>query len=321
MNVAILTGGTSSERSISEQSAELVRKYLDKEKYAIRLISIEKSGWIDVDSKNRVDLNDFSLTLDGKKRHFDFVFLMIHGTPAEDGKLQGYFELMGIAHSTCDTLCSALTFDKQKCKDYLRNYDVPMASSILILKKNPVDKKKIQALGLPLFVKPNGNGSSYGVHKVIDERELYEAIEDAFRYDSEVIVESFLDGREFSCGVVKEQDKLHVFPVTEIIPKADFFTYEAKYDGASDEITPADISTTLSQQCMALSEKIYNILSCKGIVRFDYILVDNKFHFLEANTIPGMSEMSIVPQQARAYGWTITKLLDVVISDCLNDYV
>lgn len=318
MNIAIITGGPSAERSISEKSAALVAKFLDSAKYTWRIISIEGKAWIEKETGARMDLNDFTITVDEHREHFDYVFLMIHGTPAEDGKMQGYFEMMNIPHSTCNTLTSALTFNKQKCKDYLKAFNIPMSPSILIDKSEPFNVEEFLDLGLPLFVKPNCNGSSYGVSKVKRIEEIEKAIESAFQYDDEVLIESFLKGREFGCGVVSDGKKLHVFPVTEIIPEAEFFTYEAKYEGASQEITPARISEDLSEKCQQLSKKLYTVLSCEGVVRFDFILVDDTFYLLEANTIPGMSEASIIPQQAKAYGWTVAHLLDVIIQGTIS---
>lgn len=316
MHIAILTGGPSAERVISEKSAGLVSRYLDPERFTWRLISIESDGWIDQESATKIDLNDFSLTIGEKKEAFGFVFLMIHGTPAEDGKIQGYFEMLGIPHSTCDTLTAALTFNKQKCKDYLKAFDIPLAPSVLLVKGEEYDKDALLELGFPLFVKPNCSGSSYGVSKVKSESELQAAIDFAYQYDDEVVVEAFLAGREFGCGVIRKERELHAFPVTEIIPKTEFFTYEAKYEGASEEITPANLSPDLTLLCQNLAKKIYRVLSCRGVVRFDFILVGEVFYLLEANTIPGMSEASIVPQQALAYGWTISKLLETIIEEC-----
>ena len=317
-HIAILTGGPSSERVISELSAACIEKHLDTDKYSSRYITMESDGWYDRDSGAAIDLNDFSLSIDGEQEYFDLVFLMIHGTPAEDGKIQGYFEYLNIPHSTCDTLCASLTFDKQKCKEFLLAHDIPMAASILLKPGQKPDVNRILEMQLPLFVKPNNNGSSYGISKVKSADQLLPAIEEAFRFGKEVIVEAFLNGREFGCGVVKKGDRIISLPVTEIIPHAEFFTYEAKYEGASEEITPAQISEELNRQCQELSKKLYRVLSCKGMVRFDFILVDDEFYLLEANTIPGMSEASIIPQQAVAHGWTISKLLDVVIADCLS---
>ncbi len=317
IHVAILTGGPSAERGISEKSAQCVATYLDAFKYTYRYIVMEKEGWFEKSTGSRVDLNDFSLIIDGQREFFDFVFLMIHGTPAEDGKIQGYFEYLRIPHSTCHTLTASLTFNKQKCKDYLSAHEVAMAPSMLIKDGDQWNVEKFSSLGLPLFVKPNNNGSSYGISKVKHYDEMQTAIRKALQYDTEVVVEAFLEGREFGCGIVKEGDHLHVFPITEIIPDAEFFTYEAKYEGASEEITPAVLPDRLTQECQEISRQVYHILDCRGMVRFDYILVGETFYLLEANTIPGMSEASIIPQQAQAYGWSITKLLDIVIEDCL----
>ena len=317
IHIAILTGGPSSEREISVKSADCIAAHLDSAKYTYRYLLMESDGWYERTTRSRIDLNDFTLEIDGKKEHFDFVFLMIHGTPAEDGKIQGYFEYLGIPHSTCETLSASLTFNKQKCKDYLKAYQIPMAESMLLEPGDPIDEPDILSLGLPLFVKPNNNGSSYGISKVKSREELLGAITHARDFDDEIIIEAFLDGREFGCGVVREDEVLHALPITEIIPEAEFFTYEAKYEGASQEITPAEISEDLTAQCQELSKRLYRLLSCRGMVRFDFILVGDTFFLLEANTIPGMSEASIVPQQAVAYGWTISKLLDVVVEDCL----
>lgn len=318
IHIAILTGGPSAERTVSERSAQLVSRYLDRKKYTWRLIKMESNGWLEEKSGAAINLNDFSLTIGGTREIFDFVFLMIHGTPAEDGKIQGYFEMLGIPHSTCDTLTSALTFNKQKCKDYLKAFDIPLAPSVLIRRGDTWDENFLLDLGLPLFVKPNCNGSSYGVSKVKKKEDLITAIEFAFDYGDEVLVEAYLQGREFGCGVIREGTSLHAFPVTEIIPKAEFFTYEAKYEGASEEVTPAQISDDQTNRCKDLSKNLYQVLTCRGVVRFDFILVGDTFYLLEANTIPGMSEASIVPQQARAYGWSIEKLLDVIIKSTIN---
>jgi D-alanine-D-alanine ligase len=316
-NVAILTGGPSEERAVSENSARLVHKYLSPEKYKSRIILMESDGWYDQDSGEKIDLNNFSLTIDSSKINFDFVFLMIHGTPAEDGRIQGYFEILNIPHSTCNTLSSALTFNKQMCKDYLEKFEIPMARSVLLNKGETATQVNVP---VPVFVKPNNNGSSYGVSKVTDKGLLQKAIDFAFQFDDEVMVEAFVEGREFGCGVVQEGDVLHAFPVTEIIPDEgkDFFDYEAKYEGASQEITPADLSDSLTKQMQSLSKKLYHLLNCRGVVRFDYILKQDVFYLLEANTIPGMSEASIVPQQAKVYGWTIEHLLDVIIENCMS---
>jgi D-alanine-D-alanine ligase len=241
----------------------------------------------------------------------------VHGTPAEDGKLQGYFEMMKIPHSACGVLASSLTFNKQMCKDHLKLYHIPMAESMIVnslVSRTAVEQNKIKP---PLFVKPNNNGSSYGVTKVKEWSQLEEAITNALQYDHEIMIERALVGGEFSCGVVREGSTYHVLPITEIIPKGEFFDFAAKYEGESQEITPARLSPDLTAQCQERSGRLYRLLGCRGMVRFDYILENGTFYLLEANTTPGMSEASIIPQQAKAYGWSIGKLLDVVVTDCL----
>lgn len=317
MNVAIITGGPSAERGISLNSSKLIAKHLDPAKYRHHTIVIENDGWIDQASGVKVDQNDFTLTIGGEKRTFDLAYLIVHGTPVEDGKLQGYFESKGIPHSTCDTLTSALAFNKQWCKDFLSKYDVPMAKSEVV-QSDAIGDIDSSIYNYPVFVKPNNNGSSYGVTKVEDPSGLSDALAKAAQYDHEIMVEEFMEGREFSSGAVWDGSKLHVFPITEMLPDGDFFDYEAKYLGAGKEITPAEIESALSDKCRAQTAELYRILKCRGIVRFDYILVGQEFWLLEANTVPGMSEASIVPQQAKAYGWTIAELLDRTIQGIMS---
>ena len=316
-NIAIITGGPSAERGIALKSAQLVQQYLSPEAYKHTTILLESDGWYDQDSGQVIDLNDFSLTTDGIKSNFDFVFLMIHGTPVEDGKLQGYFESKGIPHSTCSTLTSALTFNKQWCKNFLRAYDVPMARSIVVRARD-IDGITTGGISYPVFVKPNNNGSSYGISRVTQEAALDTALKLAARFDDEIMIEEELAGREFSCGVLTAGGEVHVLPLTEMLPDGEFFDYAAKYEGAGKEITPAELEPDLTRQCQDQSARLYHILDCKGVVRFDYILVDQTFHLLEVNTVPGMSEASIIPQQAIAYGWTIGKLLEAVVEDCMG---
>ncbi len=321
INVAIIAGGPSAERGISLKSAQTISSHLQTDKYKPYTIDITPDGWVEMSSGKKVDLNDFSLTDEGGKKmlSFDFAFIIIHGTPAEDGKLQGYFEMKNIPHSACGVLSSALTFNKQMCKDYLRQFNIPMAESMIVKSvviRADVERKKINP---PFFVKPNNNGSSYGVTKVKEWSEMGQAISLALTYDHEVMIERALIGSEFSCGVVRQGTEYHVFPITEIIPKGEFFDFAAKYEGASQEITPARISEELAQQCKSRSQSLYQTLGCRGMVRFDYILENGIFFLLEANTTPGMSEASIIPQQAKAYGWSISQLLDTVIEDCLSN--
>ncbi len=318
-NIAILTGGDSAERIISLKSGQVVRDNLPKEQYRTFLIDIQKSDWKDVDSGISIDKNDFSLTLSGgEKIQFDGTFAALHGSPLEDGKMQGYLEMLNIPYTCCDGYVSALTMSKHNTKLQLSPYQIPMAPSELLRKGEQVDTERLLQLGLPLFVKPNDNGSSFGVTKVKTENALLPAIEEAFRYGQEVMVEAFMPGREFSNGVLRVNGEVLVLPVTEIIPETEFFDFAAKYEGKSKEVTPADLSPELEQQCRQRTGKIYELLKCKGVVRIDYILVGDTFHLLEPNTIPGISPASIVPQQAQAYGWTLGEFFSLLIEESLR---
>jgi D-alanine-D-alanine ligase len=321
MEVAIIAGGPSAERSVSLKSAQTIAKHLPTDKYRSTTIDITPDGWMDMNSGQFINLNHFQL--EDKQgtpiKKFDFAFIIIHGTPAEDGKIQGYLEMMNIPHSACGVLTSSLTFNKQMCKNYVRPYGIPMAESLLttaVINKAEVESHQIKP---PLFVKPNNNGSSYGVTKVKEWAQLEPAISFALQYDHEAMIERALTGVEYSCGIVREGNTFHMLPVTEIIPKGEFFDFAAKYEGESEEITPARLDDTLRKQCQERSKHLYQILGCRGMVRFDYILENGTFYLLEANTTPGMSEASIIPQQARAYGWSIGKLLDVVVTDCMTN--
>lgn len=317
-NIAILTGGDSEERIISLKSGRVVFDHLPKDRYRCVLIDIQKSDWRALDSGVAVDKNDFSLSIDGEKIHFDCAFAALHGPPLEDGKMQGYFEMLGIPYTCCNGYVSALTMNKHNTKMQMAQYGnrIPMAKSVLLHHGQKVDYEQFVSLGLPLFVKPNTHGSSFGVTKVKTSDDLATAIEEAFRFDREVVVESFLPGREFSNGALRVNGEIVVLPVTEIIPDDEFFTYAAKYEGRSREVTPAEISPALSAQCQANSEFLYQALQCRGVVRFDYILVGETFHFLEANTIPGISPASIVPQQAVAHGWELGEFFALLIEGC-----
>ncbi len=317
--IAIVTGGDVAERGISLNSAQTVFDHLDPAKYDRFVIELNGKEFVEQKSGARIDKNDFTLRVDGGKLGFDLVYLMLHGHPAEDGRLQGYFELLGIPYTGCEVFCSALTFDKQATKDYLRTHGVPMAASRLLHKGSPYDRKELEELGLPLFVKPNKNGSSYGVTKVKAFDKLDEAIQLAFQYDQEVVVEQFLGGREFSHGVLRRNGEVVVLPITEIKPFGEFFDYSAKYEKQSEEITPAELADGLWEQVSDQTARLYQLLQCKGACRMDYILVGDTFHFLEANTIPGMSETSLLPQQAIAHGWTIRELLDAVVDEALEE--
>lgn len=317
-HIAIIAGGPSEEKEVSLNSARMVTDALDRSRYSYRLLIMTDHRFYHEESDSWIDLNDFSLTIDGKKENFDFALLMIHGRPAEDGKLQGYFEWMGIPYSTSGVLTSALTFNKNFCKSYLRLYDIPMARSVCVSENSKVVPERFHDLGLPVFVKPNSNGSSVAVTKVTRWEELEEALQKVWEVDTEALVEQFVEGVEYSASILGTRDEYVRFPITEILPKNEFFDYEAKYLGASEEITPARLSSALEKKCLDLSEKLYRILECRGICRFDFILKEDEFFFLEVNTIPGMSGTSMVPQQAVAKGWTLTRLVTEMIE---NDFL
>jgi D-alanine-D-alanine ligase len=320
--IAIVAGGDSSEFGISVKSAAEVNKALSV-RYITYIIMIRGTTWYWEDSKGRyhnVDKNDFTLITDDAKIRFDAVFIAIHGMPGENGFLQGYFEMMGIPYTSCGTFCSALTFNKQACKLFLKDYRIPMAFSMLISGRVGWDAFDIiTQTGLPCFVKPNESGSSFGVTKVKVMEELSPAIVKAFEESREVVIESFMDGREVACGVVKTKKRDLVLPVTEIISKNEFFDYEAKYTpGKSDEVTPADMPQELTLEIQQLSSRIYDLLGCRGIVRVDFIVVDSKPFFLEINTIPGMTEESLVPKQAAAAGISPEELYSSIVEDLLE---
>jgi D-alanine-D-alanine ligase len=317
--IAIAAGGDSSEFEVSVKSAGEVSKALSS-RYKTYIIMIRGTNWYWEDQKGRyhsIDKNDFSLITDDGKVRFDAVFIAIHGTPGENGLLQGYFDIMAIPYTSCGAFCSALTFNKQACKLFLKEYRILMADSILIRKGDQFEPESIiNRAGLPCFVKPNDSGSSFGVTKVKSQEELLPAIGTAFKESNEVLIEAFMSGREVACGVVKTSKKAIVLPITEIISKNEFFDYEAKYTpGMSEEVTPAELSEDVTAEIQRLSSHIYDLLGCKGIVRVDFIMINEKPHFLEINTIPGMSKESLIPQQAAAAGIPFEELYSMVVED------
>jgi D-alanine-D-alanine ligase len=319
--IAIAAGGDSSEYEISVKSARVVCEALSVS-YNAYIIMIRGENWYWEDNKGRlhsIDKNDFSLVVDDKRIRFDGVFIAIHGTPGENGLLQGYFDMLKIPYSSCDAFCSALTFNKQACKAFMKDYDFSMAEAIFIRKGQSINAEDIIAkTGLPCFVKPNDSGSSFGVTKVKTAAELLPAINVAFTESDEVLIEKFLNGREVACGVMKTKSKTIVLPVTEIISKNEFFDYEAKYTpGKSEEVTPAKMPAEITKEIQRLSLEAYEVLGCKGIVRVDFIVVNNKPYFLEINTVPGMTKESIVPAQAAAYGLSLEELFGMVVEDFL----
>ncbi len=322
-NIAIVAGGNSGEYEISIQSGSVVKKNLDTGLYNPYIIVIKGSDWyyLDKDCKRfDVDKNDFSIIIQGEKIIFDCVFIAIHGTPGEDGKLQGYFDLLNIPYTSCDQTTSALTFNKSFCNRIVNSLGVNTAKSILLYKNQKYKRDRIvDEIKLPCFVKPNNGGSSVGITKVDKMEDLHNAIKTAFKEDDEVIVEEFIDGTEITCGIIKSKGKMYVLPITEIVSKKEFFDYDAKYTpGIADEITPARISEKTEKECKTTSVYLYENLNCSGLVRFDYILHDEMLYFLEVNTVPGLTEDSIVPQQAKDMGITITKLFTMAIEDAID---
>jgi D-alanine-D-alanine ligase len=321
-NIAIIMGGYSSEYKISLISGNVVYKFLDKTKYNCYCIHIFKDKWVCVDDdKNEfpIDRNDFSITIAGEKIIFDCVFNAIHGTPGEDGLMQAYFELLEIPQTSCDYYQAALTFNKRDFLSVLKPYGIKSATSYYLNKGDEINSGEIVAkLGLPCFVKPNKAGSSFGISKVKTAAELPIAIEVAYQEDNEIIIESFLDGTEVTVGVINYRGEIVVLPITEIVSENDFFDYEAKYQGKSQEITPARISPEMTKKVGDIAKRAYELLKMKGFSRTEFIIVDNEPFMLEMNTIPGLTPESLIPQQAEAAGITLTDLFDNAIQLALK---
>ena len=320
LNIALLAGGNSSEREIALQSAAQIYEALDKERYNIFLIDLYHRDWsytAEDGTKWQVDKNDFSITVAGEKTTFDYALILIHGTPGEDGKLQGYLEMMEIPFSSCSMTSSVITFDKMTTKQTLRG-KVNLARERFLRKGEAYNGEEIVAkLGLPLFVKPNASGSSFGVTRVVKLDELDEAIRLAFTESEEVLIEECITGREMGCGVMIAGGKEYIFPITEIIAKNAFFDYEAKYTaGMSDEITPANITDEVKCELNRMTLEAYRACRCSGVVRVDFIVTEEgKPYLIEVNSIPGMSGGSIVPKQAREMGISLGELYDLIIED------
>jgi len=323
--VAIVAGGYSSEFVISLKSAQGLQSFIDPERYEVYIVLITKDKWIvQLDEKTEIpiDKNDFSFTQAGEKIHFDFAYITIHGSPGENGPLQGYFDMMEIPYSSCGVLASALTFNKYFCNQFLKNFGVKTAESVYLRKENLWDTDIIQLelLGLPVFVKPNDSGSSFGVTKVTSADQLRTAIANAFKEGTDVIVERFMPGREVTCGCYKVFGKTTVFPLTEVVSKNEFFDFDAKYNPNSvEEITPARISIRLTAEIQELTSKIYDCIGAKGFIRIDYIISPKEeIKMLEVNTVPGMTATSFIPQQIKAAGLNIRDVLTEIIEDELN---
>ncbi|WP_047544964.1 D-alanine--D-alanine ligase [Psychroserpens sp. Hel_I_66] len=321
-NIAIIMGGYSSEYEISLKSGQVVYDTLDQSKYNTYRIHIFKNKWVfvnDMDEEFPIDKNDFSVRVNETRIYFDCVFNAIHGSPGEDGLMQGYFELLGIAHTSCNMYQAALTFNKRDCLSALKPYDIKTAQSFYVNLGDEIDENAIvEKVGLPCFVKANRAGSSFGISKVYKKEELQNALDVAFKEDDEVIIESFLDGTEVSVGVINYKHDILVLPLTEIVSENDFFDYEAKYLGKSQEITPARIDEDKAEQVRALAKKVYKVLKLKGFSRSEYIFKDGEPHLLEVNTVPGLTKASILPQQAAKAGISMSELFENAIESALQ---
>ena len=320
-NIAIVMGGYSSEAEISLKSGEVVYNSLDTSKYALFKVYILKEKWVVLknDLEYQINKNDFSFLLDNQHIHFDCVFNAIHGDPGENGTLIAYFDMLGIKHTSAPFYQMALTFNKRDTLSVVKEYGIPTAISFYMHQRDDiVTDTIIKKVGLPCFVKPNRAGSSFGVSKVYKEENLKNAIEKAYEEDEEIIIESFLDGKEVSVGVIEYHNELIVLPITEIVSENDFFDYEAKYMGKSKEITPARISQAEKELVEKQAKKIYQILNMKGFSRSEFIIVDGVPYFLEINTVPGMTEESLLPQQAKVASISLSELFDNAIQLALK---
>lgn len=329
-NVAIVAGGDSSEYGVSLRSAAGIFSFLDKQKYNITIVLLRGSTWQAVikweDTKDGVqvvetapiDKNDFSYLYQGTKYSFDFAYITIHGTPGENGRLQGYFDMIGLPYSCCGVLAAAMTFNKYTCNHYLQGFDVRIAPSMLLRKNEPLPTLStiVEKVGLPCFIKSNVGGSSFGCTKVKSEADVLPAIQSAFKEGDEFICEAFMQGVEITCGVYKVKDKAVAFPITEVVTSNEFFDYDAKYKGQVDEITPARIPDAIRDRIQAETLRIYDILGCQGIIRVDWIITEGEqINLLEVNTTPGMTATSFIPQQVRAAGLDIKDVLTDIIEN------
>lgn len=321
-NIAIIMGGYSSEYQISLKSGNVVYQNLDKSKFIGYRIHIFKEKWVYVDDNDNefaIDRNDFSVIVNGNKITFDCVFNAIHGTPGEDGLMQAYFELLGIKQTSCDYYQAALTFNKRDLLSVLKPYGIKTATSFYLNQGDKIDVDSIiEKVGLPCFVKPNKSGSSFGISKVHKKEDFLTAVENAYKEDNEIIIESFLDGTEVSVGVINYLGEIIVLPITEIVSENDFFDYEAKYLGKSQEITPARLTPEIEQRVREVAKKAYEVLKMSGFSRSEYILVDGEPHMLEMNTIPGLTTESLIPQQAREAGISLQDLFTNAIELALK---
>ncbi|HRZ41983.1 MAG TPA: D-alanine--D-alanine ligase [Bacteroidales bacterium] len=320
-NIAILAGGNSGEHQISLNSASLILEHIDPKKFAPYLVVINGSNWIcrTPDGDYPLNISDFTVKTGGDNLRFDAVFNIIHGTPGEDGMIQGYFDMLGIPYTSSGRLTSALTFNKYMCSRFVSSAGcVSTADAVLIRKGAEVNPDDILAVtGLPCFVKPNNGGSSVGMTKVKVAEKLQAAIRKAMKHDTEVLVEAFVKGTEVTCGVFSDRGKMVVLPLTEIVSKREYFDFTAKYKGKSEEITPARIPGEAETDIKRISSILYRHLGCRGVVRFDYILTPEGPYFLEVNTIPGMSRESIIPQMLAHHGMALKDFITAMIKNVL----
>lgn len=321
--IAIIAGGDSSEIVISLKSAEGLYSFIDKDKYDLYIATIKKGEWnvrLADGEQVPIDKNDFSFLEKDQKQHFDFAYITIHGTPGEDGRLQAYFDMIDMPYSSCGMLASTITFNKFVCNQYLHNFGVKIAKSIHLFKGQEVSNEEVvQRLGLPVFVKPNDGGSSFGVTKVKNESDIQPAIEKAFKEGKEVVIESFISGTEVTCGCYKTDKVTRLLPISEVISENEFFDFDAKYNGQVKEITPARISQELTEKVQSETSRIYDILGAKGLIRVDYIIPeDGEPVLLEINTTPGMTATSFIPQQVRAAGLDIKDVMTEIIENELK---
>lgn len=322
--IALLTGGDSGEYEVSIKTADNIYHVLDKSLFDAYLIHIKGNDWnyrADDGREYEIDKNDFTLTIQGEKISFDAVFIAIHGSPGENGKLQAYFEMLGMPYTGCDMFCSALTFNKYFCNVAAAHFGIPVPDSVRFQEHEQIDREKIsRTCGFPCFVKPCNSGSSVGVSKVRNETELTAAIEEAFLYDNEIMVEKFIPGKEYTCGITRRDGKIRPLAVTEVISKNEYYDYEAKYTpGHLELVTPADIDTKLEKEIFKYSEIIFDKLGCKGVVRIDYrVTPEGSPYLLEINTIPGQTAMSIIPRQIEYCGMDLQNFYSELILESLK---
>ena len=321
--IAIVCGGDSSEMLVSLKSAEGLYSFIDKTIYKVWIVIIKKGNWqvrLNENETTPLDKNDFSFVQNGEKIRFDFAWITIHGTPGEDGRLQGYFDLLDIPYSCCGVLAAAITFNKFTCNQFLKGFGVNVAESILLRRGQSIsDASVVEKVGLPCFIKCNVGGSSFGVTKVKKAEEIQAAINKAFSEGPEVIIESFLSGTEVTCGCYKTKKSTRLLPITEVVSNNEFFDYDAKYKGQVKEITPARIPDETRERIQGITSLIYDILGCKGIIRADFIITKDKISLLEVNTTPGMTATSFIPQQVATAGLQMDDVMRDIIEDSFSE--